>query len=112
MLSRASCFETLPSRFTPVAMSCAAIGSRPRTASTMLVSAIECNINYVPVNLPRVDWRIRAQRRGTTMRKTFGSALALLLTIISNGGTMAQTQTREQEIWTLLDDSKAAYVSL
>jgi hypothetical protein len=46
------------------------------------------------------------------MRKNLGSALALLLPIVANGGTMAQTQTLEQKIWTLLDDSKAAYVSL
>ena len=46
------------------------------------------------------------------MRTNLGSALGLLLTIVSNGGTMAQTHTREQKIWSLLDDSKAAYVSL
>src|SRR5260370_7187916 len=46
------------------------------------------------------------------MRKNLGFALALLLAIVSNGGTLAQTQTLEQKIWTLLDDSKAAYVSL
>src|SRR5215470_7553748 len=46
------------------------------------------------------------------MRKNLGFALALLLAIVSNGGTMAQTQTLEQKIWTLLDDSEAAYVSL
>jgi hypothetical protein len=46
------------------------------------------------------------------MRKNFGALLALLLAIVPNGGTMAQTQTFEQKIWTLLDDSKAAYVSL
>src|SRR5215469_6929761 len=46
------------------------------------------------------------------MRKNFGYAIALLLAIVSNGGTMAQTQSLEQKIWTLLDDSKAAYVSL
>jgi hypothetical protein len=44
------------------------------------------------------------------MRKNTGSALVLLLAIVANGGTMAQTP--EQKIWTLLDDSKAAYVSL
>ena len=46
------------------------------------------------------------------MRKNLGVPLALLLAIVPNGGTMAQTQTPEQKIWTLLDDSKAAYVSL
>jgi hypothetical protein len=46
------------------------------------------------------------------MRKGFGSTLALLLAIVSIGSTMAQTQTLEQNIWTLLDDSKATYVSL
>ena len=46
------------------------------------------------------------------MRKNLGSALVLLLGIISNGGTMAQAQTPEQKIWTLLDDPEAAYVSL
>src|ERR1700682_972181 len=46
------------------------------------------------------------------MRKNLSSALALLLAISSNGGTMAQTQTLEQKIWALLDDSEAAYVSL
>src|SRR5215468_10267671 len=48
----------------------------------------------------------------TTMKKKLGLALALLLAIGSNGGTIAQTQTSEQKIWTLLDDSKAACVSL
>src|SRR5215471_11015125 len=46
------------------------------------------------------------------MRKNLGPALALPLAIVLNGGTMAQTQSLEQKIWTLLDDSKAAYVSL
>src|SRR5258707_12029577 len=46
------------------------------------------------------------------MRKNFGALLGLLLAIVPNGGTMAQTQTLEQKIWTLLDDSEAAYVSL
>ena len=46
------------------------------------------------------------------MRKNLGFALVLLLSIVSNGGTMAQTQAPEQKIWNLLDDSKAAYVSL
>jgi hypothetical protein len=46
------------------------------------------------------------------MTKNLGFALALLTAIVSNGGTLAQTQTLEPKIWTLLDDSKAAYVSL
>src|SRR6202521_5280373 len=46
------------------------------------------------------------------MRKNFGALLALLLAIVPNGGAIAQTQPLEQNIWTLLDDSKAAYVSL
>src|SRR5258708_39263355 len=46
------------------------------------------------------------------MKKNLGFALALLLAIVSNGGTLAQTQTPEEKIWTLLDDSEAAYVSL
>src|SRR5215472_13942878 len=46
------------------------------------------------------------------MRKNPGFALALLLAIVSNSGIMAQTQTLEQKIWTLLDDPEAAYVSL
>src|SRR6202795_1389727 len=46
------------------------------------------------------------------MRKNFGALLALLLAIVPNGGAMAQTQALEPKIWTLLDDSKAAYVSL
>src|SRR5262244_2244638 len=46
------------------------------------------------------------------MRKNLGFALALLVAMVSNGGTMAQTQTLEQKIWTLLDDSEATYVSL
>ena len=46
------------------------------------------------------------------MRKNPGFALILLLAIVSNGGTMAQTHPPEQKIWNLLDDSKAAYVSL
>ena len=35
-----------------------------------------------------------------------------LLAIVSNSGAVAQTQTLEQKIWTLLDDPKAVYVSL
>src|SRR5258707_10025686 len=46
------------------------------------------------------------------MRKNFGALLGLLLAIVPNGGTMAQTQTLEQKIWTLLGDSEATYVSL
>src|SRR5262245_48226360 len=46
------------------------------------------------------------------MRKNFGFALAFLTAIASNGGTLAQTQTLEQKIWTLLDDSEAPSVSL
>src|SRR5260370_20352283 len=46
------------------------------------------------------------------MRKNLGFALAFLLAIASNGGTLAQTQTPEQKIGTLLDDSEAAYVFL
>jgi hypothetical protein len=46
------------------------------------------------------------------MRKSPGFALALLTAIASNGGTLAQTQTLEHKIWTLLDDSEAPYVSL
>src|SRR5437763_16472905 len=46
------------------------------------------------------------------MRKNLGSALALVLALVSTGGSMAQTPNLEQKIWTLLDDSKAAYVSL
>src|SRR5258707_13916431 len=46
------------------------------------------------------------------MRKNFGFALTLLMAIVSNGGTLAQTQTLEHKIWTLLDDSESPYVSL
>src|SRR5215475_2539576 len=46
------------------------------------------------------------------MRKSLGFALAVSLAIVSNGGTMAQTQTLEHKIWTLLYDSEATYVSL
>jgi hypothetical protein len=35
------------------------------------------------------------------MRNNLGSALGLLLAIVSNGGTMAQTYTPEQTIWSL-----------
>ena len=44
------------------------------------------------------------------MRKNLGFALAFLLAIVSNGGTLAQTP--EEKIWILLDDSEAAYASL
>src|SRR5258706_9103424 len=43
--------------------------------------------------------------------KSFGAALALLA-IIPLGGAMAQTENLEKKIWSLLDDSKATYVSL
>ena len=46
------------------------------------------------------------------MKKNLASALVLILAIVANGGIVAQAQTLEQKIWTLLDDSKAAYVSL
>ena len=46
------------------------------------------------------------------MREHLGSALALLLAIVANGSTIAQTQTPEQKIWALLYDSEATYVSL
>ena len=46
------------------------------------------------------------------MRKNLGSALALVLALVSTGGSMAQTPNLEQKIWTLLDNSKAPYVSL
>jgi hypothetical protein len=43
--------------------------------------------------------------------KSFGAALALLA-IIPLGGAMAQSENLEKKIWSLLDDSKATYVSL
>ncbi len=46
------------------------------------------------------------------MKTNLGSVLALLLAIVSCGAAAAETQTLEQKIWALLDDSKAAYVSL
>src|SRR5258708_7514464 len=46
------------------------------------------------------------------MRKNFGFTLPLLLAMVSNGITLAQTQAPEEKIWTLLGDSKATYVSL
>jgi hypothetical protein len=49
---------------------------------------------------------------GTTMRKNLGFALVLLPAIVVSGDTIAQTPTVEQKIWTLLDDPKAAFVSL
>src|SRR5262249_53920329 len=45
------------------------------------------------------------------MKTNPGSALALLLAIVCYGAAAAEAQTLEQKIWTLLDDSKAAYVS-
>jgi len=38
--------------------------------------------------------------------------MAFFVAFAPIGGTMAQTQTLEQKIWTLLDDSKSPYVSL
>jgi hypothetical protein len=46
------------------------------------------------------------------MTKNPGPALALALALVSTGAGMAQTPNLEQKIWTLLDDSKAPYVSL
>src|SRR5437868_6353072 len=46
------------------------------------------------------------------MTKILGFALVFLLLIVSHEGARAQTQNPEQKIWTLLDDSKAAYVAL
>jgi hypothetical protein len=46
------------------------------------------------------------------MTKILGTVIVLLLLIVSNGGMSAETQTPERKIWTLLDDPKAAYVSL
>src|SRR6266436_2816278 len=43
--------------------------------------------------------------------KSFGAALALLA-IIPLGGAMAQSENLEKKLWSLLDDSKATYVSL
>src|SRR5882762_10510769 len=46
------------------------------------------------------------------MRKSFGAVMAFFLAFVPIGGTVAQTPTLEQKIWTLLDDSKSPYVSL
>src|SRR5438034_1078441 len=46
------------------------------------------------------------------MKKGFGAALALFTAILPAGFILAQSQGVEQKIWTLLDDGKAAYVSL
>src|SRR5437870_12711967 len=44
--------------------------------------------------------------------KGFGAVLALFAAILLGGFILAQSQGLEQKIWTLLDDGKAAYVSL
>ena len=44
--------------------------------------------------------------------KGFGAVLALFAAILPGGFILAQSQGLEQKIWTLLDDGKAAYVSL
>src|SRR5437016_14508411 len=44
--------------------------------------------------------------------KGFGAVLALFAAILPAGFVLAQSQGLEQKIWTLLDDGKAAYVSL
>ncbi|MSP94220.1 MAG: hypothetical protein EXR00_03035 [Alphaproteobacteria bacterium] len=46
------------------------------------------------------------------MTRGFGFGLALLAATTLGGITMAQTDTLERKIWTLLDDGKAPYVSL
>src|SRR5256714_742171 len=46
------------------------------------------------------------------MKKGFGAVLALFSAILPAGFILAQSQGLEQKIWTLLDDGKAAYVSL
>src|SRR2546421_11628841 len=46
------------------------------------------------------------------MKKGFGAVLALFAAILPAGFILAQSQGLEQKIWTLLDDGKAAYVSL
>lgn len=46
------------------------------------------------------------------MKKSFGAALALFVATAPVGFALAQAQGLEQKIWTLLDDSKPAYVSL
>ncbi|TMH48134.1 MAG: hypothetical protein E6H59_02360 [Betaproteobacteria bacterium] len=46
------------------------------------------------------------------MKKGFDAGLALFAAILPAGFILAQSQGLEQKIWTLLDDGKAAYVSL
>jgi hypothetical protein len=46
------------------------------------------------------------------MKQNLGSVLALSLVIVSCAAAAAQTQAREEKIWSLLDDPTAAYVSL
>src|SRR3989442_12075961 len=46
------------------------------------------------------------------MKKGFGAVLALFAAILPAGFILAQSQALEQKIWSLLDDAKAAYVSL
>src|SRR6266513_3432886 len=46
------------------------------------------------------------------MNKGLGAVRALLAAILPAGFILAQSQGLEQKIWTLLDDAKAAYVSL
>src|SRR5437764_15331825 len=46
------------------------------------------------------------------MKKGFGAVLALSAAILTAGFILAQSQGLEQKIWTLLEDGKAAYVSL
>ena len=46
------------------------------------------------------------------MRHSIGATLVLCAAILSGETAMAQTQSGEQKIWGLLDNSKATYVSL
>src|SRR5438552_16383499 len=46
------------------------------------------------------------------MKKGFDAGLALFAAILPSGFILAQSQGLERKIWTLLDDGKAAYVSL
>src|SRR6266436_6265735 len=46
------------------------------------------------------------------MKKGFDAGLALFSAILPAGFILAESQGFEQKIWTLLDDGKAAYVSL
>src|SRR5881396_3059516 len=46
------------------------------------------------------------------MKKGFDAGLALFTAILPAGFILAQSKGLEQKIWTLLDDGKAAYVSL